>query len=103
MHEENNGRLRQLLSEQRGEKSEVIVLHQDDRILGVDFIHNRSRKLLVHGFVFFNKEKGLLISPDEAAIIHGVDSLIKLPYSEVVKNYSIFKLEETLEKGTALI
>lgn len=56
-----------------------------------------------HGFVFFNKEKGLLISPDEAAIIHGVDSLIKLPYSEVVKNYSIFKLEETLEKGTALI
>lgn len=55
------------------------------------------------GYVLFNKEKGLLVSPDESAIINNIKSLVRLSYSDVAKNYSISKLEETIEKGTALI
>ncbi len=64
----------------------------------IENLLNESR-----GYVFFNQEKGLLISPDEGAILHDFNSLKKLSYSDVVRNYSIFKLEETLDKGIALI
>lgn len=56
-----------------------------------------------HGFVYINKQKGLLVSPDENAIIAKMPQLEQLSYAQVAKDYSIYKLEETLEKGTALI
>lgn len=56
-----------------------------------------------NGFIYFNEEKGLLINPDEPAIIKSTNTHEKLSYSKVVKLYSIAKLEEVLEKGVALI
>lgn len=56
-----------------------------------------------NGYVFFNEPKGLLISPDEKAILSNMETVSKLSYSQVAKSYSISKLEEILEKGVALI
>jgi len=55
------------------------------------------------GHVFFHEEKGLLINPDEIAIVSKIESLVELSYADVAKKYSIAKLEETIEKGIALI
>lgn len=55
------------------------------------------------GFLYFSEAKSILISPDEITLINKLTPLIKLPYSHVAKKYSIAKLEETLEKGIAII
>lgn len=56
-----------------------------------------------NGFLFFSEGKGLLISPDEKTLVEKFKPLTEISYSKVAKEYSIYKLEEALEKGIALI
>lgn len=51
------------------------------------------------GFIFFNEEKGILVSPNEPTIIEKLNPCTKISYLEVVKRYSIEALENTLERG----
>lgn len=55
------------------------------------------------GYLYFSEAKGLLISPDEKTLVEKLKPLKELSYSFVAKQYSIYKLEEALEKGTAII
>lgn len=55
------------------------------------------------GYLFFNESKGILICPDESSLIEKFQPLKEISFVDVAKHYSIFKLEETLEKGIALI
>lgn len=56
-----------------------------------------------NGILLFNEAKGLLISPDEKTLIEKFKPLQEISYSKVAKQYTIYKLEEALEKGIALI
>jgi len=53
-----------------------------------------------NGFLFMNKDKGYLISPENRLITdRSLDSLVKISYLDVVKKYSLTTLETVLERG----
>lgn len=56
-----------------------------------------------NGYLFINEANSLLVSPDENSLVEKFKPLTKISYSKVANNYSIYKLEEALEKGIALI
>ena len=69
-------------------------------------LNNETIKNLLNdskGYLYFSEARGLLISPDENALVKKLKPLQELSYSSVAKQYSIYKLEEALEKGTAII
>jgi hypothetical protein len=90
--------------------SDILLLQ---RILGkknilkklsdVNFIINDAsiEKILndSSGYLLFNAEKRILIDPDEDFDEEKIKPVIKLSYLEVVKRFSIVKLEDTLERG----
>ena len=49
--EHNHRRRRQPLANHGRRQREMIVLHQDDRVVGIDFVAHRVGELLVHGAV----------------------------------------------------
>src|SRR5262245_38163959 len=53
MPEGNDGRARQLLANELGQKREVVILHQDHRIVGLSFLHHRFGELLVGPYIIF--------------------------------------------------
>jgi hypothetical protein len=94
--------------------SDILYL---ERVLGKSYLLEEFKKLQFtlnnntienlldnsNDCLYLSEAKGLLISPDEVTLIEKLKPLKKLSYSTVVKHYSIEKLEETLEKGIALI
>ena len=54
-------------------------------------------------YLLLNVEKGILISPDEQTLIEKLQPLKEMSFLDVCKEYSIQKLEETLEKGMSLV
>lgn len=62
--------------------------------LGVEKILNDS-----NGYLLFNEEKNILVSPNEKINLKELEPLIKLSYAEVIKRFSIEALEDTLERG----
>lgn len=56
-----------------------------------------------NGTLYYSEGKGLLVSPDEKAIIGSISDLKEIGFAVAAKEFSISKLEEALIKGTALI
>ncbi|WP_407500785.1 hypothetical protein [Elizabethkingia anophelis] len=80
-----------------------------DELKNIDFSINTAgvEKILndSQGYLYFLSEKNLLISPEELSLIqkYGEDNLQKITYLDVVKKYSLYTLEDVLEKGIAPI
>ena len=51
------------------------------------------------GFLYYNEEKQILISPHENYDMKKFEPYVELNYLEVVKKFSINQLEDTLERG----
>ncbi len=51
------------------------------------------------GFLYYNEEKRILFSPDENLQLEKFSPYIKLNYLDVIKQFSITQLEDTLERG----
>ena len=56
-----------------------------------------------NGYLLYNKEKGILISPIEKFDEEKIKPYVRLSYLDVVKQFSISKLEDTLERGVLLL
>lgn len=65
---------------------------------GVEKILNDS-----HGYLYFLPNKNLLINPEEKSLIqkYGENNLQKILYLDIIKRYSLYTLEDVLEKGVA--
>lgn len=74
-----------------------------DKLNNVDFLINEAsvEKILndSKGFLFYNENKGILISPNENYDMEKFEPYVRLNYLEVIKKFSINQLEDTLERG----
>jgi len=79
-----------------------------DELKNIDFAVNAAgvEKMLndFQGYLYFHPQKEILISEEEISMLEKYKyDLEKINYLDVVKKYSIYKLEEVIEKGVASI
>ena len=56
-----------------------------------------------NNYIFINEDKGLLIAPTNTNLLNQMDSMPKISYLDVIKRFSISKLELVLERGVLAI
>lgn len=56
-----------------------------------------------HNFLFFSKEKGVIVSPDNHSDLNKISDSVKITFREVISQFSLKKLEEALERGLTFI
>jgi hypothetical protein len=56
-----------------------------------------------NGFLLYNEEKGILISPENVTLVDKLKPLKEMKYLEVIKKFSLLKLEEVLERGVSIV